>query len=94
MKQNENGTVGGVSPLAFRQPEGGQASDEPLVLPPGTSLQRFKEFMRRIEDTVGHENATVVSSDAELVHESYLEPSKAHDVLWPSPISYTFIGCG
>jgi hypothetical protein len=83
MKQNDDiPAVEGVSPLAFRQPVGTHAEDRPtpLVLPPKTSLEVFQQFMQRMEDVVGTENATVVSNDAELEHEDYMNPSKAHDV--------------
>jgi hypothetical protein len=83
MKLNESiPPVEGVSPMAFRQPEGTRAQDRtaPLVLPPKTSLEVFRQFMQRIVDIVGTENATVVSSDDELQHEDYMDPSKAHDV--------------
>jgi hypothetical protein len=82
MKQNDNIAVEGVSPMAFRQPVGTHAEDRttPLVLPPKTSIAVFRQFMQRLEGIVGTENATVVSSDAELDHEDYMDPSKAHDV--------------
>lgn len=82
MKQNDNIAVEGVSPMAYRQPVGGHAQDRqpPLVLPPKTSIDVFRQFMQRLEDIVGAENATVVSSDVELEHEDYMDPSKAHDV--------------
>ena len=82
MKLNESMTVEGVSPMAFRQPVGTHAEDRtaPLVLPPKTSLEVFRQFMQRLEGIVGTENATVVSSDDELQHEDYMDPSKAHDV--------------
>ena len=76
MKLNESIPVEGVSPMAFRQPVGTHAHDRtaPLVLPPKTSLEVFRQFMQRIEDIVGTENATVVSSDDELRHEDYKDP--------------------
>lgn len=82
MKLNESATVESVSPMTFRQPAGTHAADRtaPLVLPPKTSLNVFRQFMQRLEDIVGTENATVVSSDDELQHEDYMDPSKAHDV--------------
>jgi hypothetical protein len=83
MKLNESiPPVEGVSPMAYRQPIGTNAHDRtaPLVLPPKTTLEVFRQFMQRIEDIVGTENATVVSSDDELQHEDYKDPSKAHDV--------------
>jgi hypothetical protein len=82
MKQNDSIAVEGVSPMAYRHPIGTHAEDRPtpLVLPPKTTLQVFRQFMQRMESIVGTENATVVSSDAELEHEDYMDPSKAHDV--------------
>jgi len=82
MKLNESVPVEGVSPMAFRQPDGTHARDRsaPLVLPPKTSLEVFRQFMQRLESVVGTENATVVSSDDELQHDDYMDPSKAHDV--------------
>jgi FAD/FMN-containing dehydrogenase len=83
MKLNDSiPPVEGVSPMAYRPPVGTHAEDRaaPLVLPPKTSLEVFRQFMQRMEDIVGTENATVVSSDDELQHENYMDPSKAHDV--------------
>jgi hypothetical protein len=82
MKQNDSIAVEGVSPMAYRHPVGTHVEDRPtpLVLPPKTSLEVFRQFMQRMESIVGTENATVVSSDAELEHEDYMDPSKAHDV--------------
>ena len=82
MKLNESMAVEGVSPMAFRQPVGTHAEERtaPLVLPPKTSLEVFRQFMQCLEGIVGTENATIVSSDDELQHEDYMDPSKAHDV--------------
>lgn len=75
----------GEAPIAFRAPVGGGTNTAPLTLPPNTSLEKFNDFMSSIAGIVGTENATVVSSDAELQQEDYLDPSKAHDVCWQSP---------
>lgn len=83
----------GTVPAAFRAPEGGPPSDVPLTLPPNTSLDKFKDFMRRVADIVGSENTTVISSDAELQHDDYLDPSKAHDVSCCSMCSCRDILC-
>lgn len=95
MKQNDNIAVEGVSPMAFRQPVGTNAEDRttPLVLPPNTSIAVFRQFMQRLESIVGTENATVVSSDAELDHEDYMDPSKAHDVGDPTFIRFCSNAC-
>ncbi|KAI5366187.1 Putative FAD-linked oxidase, FAD-binding domain, PCMH-type, FAD-binding, type PCMH, subdomain 1 [Septoria linicola] len=73
--QGEAGSVG-RTPAAFRAPEGGHAGARPLRLPPNTSLEKFNDYMERIQEIVGTENATVVSSDAELQLEDYLEPRR------------------
>lgn len=83
--QGEDGSIG-PTPAAFRAPTGGHANDQPLRLPPNTSLEKFSNFMGAIEGIVGIENATVVSTDAELQHEDYLDPSKAHDVRSDIPL--------
>lgn len=75
----------GEAPIAFRAPVGGGTNNAPLTLPPNTSLEKFNDFMSSIAGIVGTENATVVSSDAELQQEDYLDPSKAHDVCRQSP---------
>lgn len=77
----------GTVAAAFRAPEGGSPADVPLTLPPNTSLEKFKDYMRRVEEIVGSDNTTVISSDAELQHDNYMDPSKAHDV-----ITVTFLG--
>lgn len=76
--QGENGI--GPSSEAFRAPEGGGINARPLTLPPNTTLAKFGEYIARVADIVGQENVTVISSDAELQHDDYLDPSKAHDV--------------
>lgn len=79
---NEDSTVPGVTPAAYRAPEGSGPSrpQRPLRLPPNTNLEKFEDFIQRIGEIVGTENATIISSDAELQHDDYLDPSKAYDV--------------
>jgi hypothetical protein len=52
MKQKDSIAVEGVSPMAYRHPVGTHVEDRPtpLVLPPKTSLQVFRQFMQRMED--------------------------------------------
>ncbi|KAH0015685.1 FAD-linked oxidase-like protein, partial [Aureobasidium melanogenum] len=94
MKQNdlagEDGIGVGTAPGAYRIPDGSQPDAErrPLTLPPNTSLDKFNNFMQRIADIVGAENATIISSDNELKHESYLDPSKAYDMYHITPKEY------
>lgn len=78
----EEGIGVGIAPGAYRAPDGSRSEAErwPLTPPPNTRLEKFNEFMQRIADLVGIENATVISSDQELKHESYPDPSNAHDV--------------
>ncbi|KAK4541277.1 hypothetical protein LTR36_008193 [Oleoguttula mirabilis] len=77
----------GTHPAAYRIPDGSGPTDpqRPLALPPNTSLEKFKDFIRQIGKIVGTENATVISSDAELEHESYMDPSKAYDMYHITP---------
>lgn len=77
--QGEDGV--GPSPAAFRAPVGGGSDARPLTLPPNCSLEKFQDYIRRIEVIVGPENATVISSDDELQKDHYLDPSKSHDVI-------------
>ncbi|KAK4890867.1 hypothetical protein LTR27_010440 [Elasticomyces elasticus] len=91
MKQNDEFTSsGGTHPAAYRAPEGPDANhpQRPLTLPPDTSLERFQDFMHRIGRIVGPDNATVIASDAELQHEDYLDPSKAHDMYYVTNKEY------
>ncbi|KAL1591367.1 hypothetical protein SLS60_012066 [Paraconiothyrium brasiliense] len=69
-------------PLAYRQPIGSSPSSpgDPLALPPGISSEKFKEYISRAKEIVGEENVTVISTVEELQKESYMEPSKAHDM--------------
>ncbi|KAK4498042.1 hypothetical protein PRZ48_010698 [Zasmidium cellare] len=78
--QGEDGV--GPSPAALRAPAGGGSSARPLTLPPNCSLEKFQDYIRRIEEIVGRENATVTSSDDELQKDNYLDPSKAHDMFF------------
>lgn len=73
---------GSTHPGAYRQPNGSssQKPGDPLVLPPNTTSQTFKSYARRAAEIVGTENVTIISDEAELSQESYLEPSKAHDM--------------
>ena len=76
-------TVGGGTPsTAYRKPNGEvpRVAGDPLCLPPGTSSQQFKEFTLRLAEICGEENVTVITQSEELSQESYLEPSKCHDM--------------
>ena len=73
---------GGTAPTAYRRPNGDapRTAGEPLCLPPGTSAARFKEFTIKAAEICGQDNITVITDESELTQESYLEPSKAHDM--------------
>lgn len=82
-KQTPEETIGGgTAPTAYRKPNGDspRVAGDPLTLPPGTSSQKFKEFTKRAAEAVGEENVTIITKSEELSQESYLEPSKAHDM--------------
>ena len=76
-------TIGGPTPQsAYRKPNGDipRKAGDPICLPPGTSSQRFKQFTLDLAKISGEENVTIISKSEELSQESYLEPSKAHDM--------------
>lgn len=75
-------TVGGATAsTAYRKPKGDSAQNagKPLVLPPKTTQEKFKEFSLRLAEIVGDDNVVIVTSEDELELESYIEPSKVHD---------------
>ncbi len=82
-KQAPEETVGGgTAPTAYRKPNGDtpRTAGDPLTLPPGTNSDKFKQFTNRAAEAVGEENVTIITKSEELHQESYLEPSKAHDM--------------
>ncbi|THW33515.1 FAD-linked oxidase-like protein [Aureobasidium pullulans] len=83
MKQPDDIVGGGpTSPLAFRQAVGSssQARANPIRLPPGISGEVFQTFTQRAAAICGDENVVIISNSDELNHESYLDPSKCHDM--------------
>lgn len=48
--------------------------------PPGIDTAQFEAYLQRAVEIVGAENVTVISNADELTKESYLDPSKAHDM--------------
>lgn len=53
---------------------------DPLVLPPGTSSVRFREFITRSHAIVDEANVFVVEAEDQLIDGSYREPNKTHDM--------------
>ena len=51
-----------------------------LRSPPGTSSEKFKEYTKCAAKIVGKENVVVITDPSELSKDSYLEPSKGHDM--------------
>ena len=78
----EQTTGGGTASTAYRKPHGDSPHNhgDPLRLPPGTTSEQFKSFALRLSDICGEENVTVITDPKELSQESYLEPSKCHDM--------------
>ncbi|KAJ9602702.1 hypothetical protein H2200_012896 [Cladophialophora chaetospira] len=78
----ETTTGGPTAPSAYRKPNGEKPSvaGDPIILPPGIDSPTFKKFTQQLADIVGRDNVTVISKDEELYQESYLDPSKAHDM--------------
>lgn len=52
----------------------------PLVLPPGTSLSLFTDYIARAKEIVGAENVTIVAGKDEMSKESYMDPAKTYDM--------------
>jgi hypothetical protein len=76
-------TAGGpTAPTAYRKPNGDspRTAGDPICLPPGISSARFKTFLLRLAGICGEDNVTAITKEEELHHESYLEPSKCHDM--------------
>lgn len=73
---------GGPPPPIYRKPNGDvpRAAGDPLCLPPGVSSQHFKQFTLRLAEICHEDNVTVITQSEELRQESYLEPSKCHDM--------------
>ena len=78
----ENTMGGGTTSTAYRRPNGDtpRTAGDPLTLPPGTSSEKFKDYTRRAAEIVGEENVVIITDPAELSKESYLDPSKGHDM--------------
>lgn len=87
MKEHDNFTPentmgGGTAPSVYRKPNGDtpRNAGDPLTLPPGTSSEKFKEYTKRVAEIIGEENVVVITDPNELSKESYLDPSKGHDM--------------
>lgn len=57
-----------------------RAPGDPLVLPPGTSSARFREFISRSRAIVDEANVFVVEAEDQLIDGSYRQPNKTHDM--------------
>jgi hypothetical protein len=82
MEEDDQHPDGEKSPrtaqTAYRKPNGDQPrdADDPIVLPPGTSSEKFKEFTLRLASLCGEENVTVVTRTEELKQQQY-EPQQS-----------------
>jgi hypothetical protein len=52
----------------------------PLTLPPGFTPEKYVEFISAVQPIVGKENVNLITDAAQLTHEHYTDPSKAHDM--------------
>ena len=78
-------TIGGSTAHgAYRTPEGAPPSDAvaPLVLPPNTDAEKFRDYVHRASNIVGENNVTIISESSELDHYDYLNPAKASDMFF------------
>jgi hypothetical protein len=57
-----------------------KAPGDPLVLPPNTSSEHFRNFIERAREITGSENVFVVEREDQLVDGNYMEPNKTHDM--------------
>ncbi|KIV84505.1 hypothetical protein PV11_00280 [Exophiala sideris] len=75
-------TNGDSSHTGYLKPNkaGTRKTGDPLTLPPGVDSEKFKDFIRRVEDIVDQTNVTVITKAEHLGKESYLDPSKVHDM--------------
>lgn len=71
-----------VDKIVYREPNDASTrnADDPIVLPPGTSSEDFKEYIKKAIEIVGEENVTIIKDKDELTKDNYLDPSKAHDM--------------
>ncbi|EXJ73483.1 vanillyl-alcohol oxidase [Cladophialophora psammophila CBS 110553] len=63
-------------------------ADDPLVLPPGISSHTFKDFIVRVTDIVGEHDVNVIKDAQQLGKDSYLDPSKVHDMFYIADEDY------
>jgi hypothetical protein len=52
----------------------------PLTLPPDFTPKKYAEFISAVQPIVGENNVTLITDAAQLIHEHYTDPSKAHDM--------------
>jgi hypothetical protein len=57
-----------------------QHPGNPLTLPPGFTSEKYDEFITAVRQIVGEQNVTLITDAAQLIHEHYTDPSKAHDM--------------
>ncbi|CZR63770.1 related to 4-cresol dehydrogenase flavoprotein subunit [Phialocephala subalpina] len=71
-----------VEKIVYRVPNDASKKNagDPIALPPGTSSEDFKSYIKKAIEVVGEENVTVISDKDELTKENYTDPSKAHDM--------------
>ncbi|KAJ9496019.1 hypothetical protein LTR99_000125 [Exophiala xenobiotica] len=82
MNSSSAAANGDSLPKDARKPNeaGPRKAGDPLCLPPGIDSEKFKEFIDRVLDIVGQTNVTVITGTENLDKESYLDPSKVHDM--------------
>lgn len=70
------------TPLVLRVPNPASTpgANDPLALPPGTTSEKFTDFISRAEEITDAENVVIIKEKEELTKELYTDPSKAHDM--------------
>lgn len=66
-----------VEKIVYRVPNDSskKIAGDPIALPPGTSSEDFKEYIKKAIEIVGQENVTIISDKNELTKENYVDPS-------------------
>ena len=76
-------TSGGGAPSLALRPNNGatpKVAGDPIALPPGIDSQTFKNFIVRVSEIVGQENVTIITKPEDHDKETYMDPSKVHDM--------------
>ncbi len=71
-----------VEKIVYRVPNDSskKSAGDPIALPPETSSEEFKEYIKKAIEIIGKENVNVITDKDKLTKENYTDSSKAHDM--------------